>query len=297
MPRVPIGQIRSNKFQVRKYLDRAAVEALAAEIKELGYWGTLRARKQGAYYELVFGHRRLEALKLLKVKEVDLDVIDLSDDEMATQAVVENMQREGLTDTEKATGIKFLVDRFEASGIRQAAGYVGKLLGLSQERIYTFLRMDEFPAPTKRLIENKQITGAVAIEARSLGGDEMVRTAADKKLSQHTIQKIAQQLDAIKEPKIRAKVQKAVVAGKVLDADQVREREREVRRTDAARSGTKEPDDLHIVIRVWTKNIKEWTVKLDAVLPYLDYIEEDTEGAAQFKTASRELIEKLKGFL
>jgi ParB family transcriptional regulator, chromosome partitioning protein len=291
--KVLISSIRPNAFQVRKHVDREGVQALAHEIKELGYWGSLRARKQGNHYELCFGHRRLEALKLLKIKEVDLEVVDLSDDEMATQALVENLQREGLTDVEKAEGIKQLIERYEANGQKTGRQHVAALMGLSEPRIAELLSLSALTRQSKQFVARRQISGATAVRAMRIGGEEMIATAVKHALPQKTLQGIQQELLAISEPKIREQVTKAVVAGRLRDPESVRMRERQLR---AAKTGPV-PTDLRVMVRKWTKSMREWMELLDVALEYRDYMETDPEGAEKFKTAARELIDKLKGFL
>lgn len=292
--KVPISQIRPNPFQVRRHVDRERVQALADEIKALGYWGSLRARKKGSQYELCFGHRRLEALKLLKVKDVDLDVLDLSDDDMATQALVENLQREGLNDLEKAAGLKQLINIVDdARGEGQGTKAVSALVGLSTQRIYNLLSLLDMRSASKKLIAQKRISGTVAIEAQGFGGEEMVETAAQHQLPLHTLRNLRAEVEAIPESTIRDRVKKAVIAGKVRDPETVRQRARQAR---ASTSG-KAPTDLHIVIRQWTKTMEKWTTQLAEVLPYIDYVEEDATGAVAFKTATRALIDRLKHFL
>lgn len=295
--KVPIGKIEPNPFQVRKHYDRESIQALANEIKELGFWSALRARKHAGAYQLTFGHRRLEALKLLKYREVEIDVVDLSDDDMAIQALVENLQREGLTDIEKAEGIKALVERFDSNGKRQGQKKVAALMGITEGRLSQLLSLPGLTQRSKVLIEKRQVSGRTAIAARSFGGESMIETAAKHELSHHAIEKIQQQVSSINEPKIREQVRQAVVSGHVLDPESVRQHERKVRRQIAAKTGTKVPPDLRFVIRTWTKNIIEWNKKLDAVIPYRDYIDEDKETAAEFRAASRELIKKLEKFL
>src|SRR5713226_5680034 len=97
--RVRVKDIRPNPFQVRKTYDRQTIKALAQEIESVGLWaGALRGRRSEGTVQLCFGHRRFEAVKELSWKEVDVDIVELSDDEMATQSLVENLQREGLND-------------------------------------------------------------------------------------------------------------------------------------------------------------------------------------------------------
>lgn len=291
--KVSISQVRPNPFQVRKTVDRERIKALADEIKALGYWGSLRARKKGSQYELCFGHRRLEALKLLKVKEVDLEVVDLTDSQMATQGLVENMQREGLTDIEKAEGIKQLIKHLENDGEKHARRQVAEIMGLGEGRISQLLSLFELSQPSQRLIGRGEIGGVTALFAKRLGGDAMIETAATHKMPLHTINKISMELAAIPDPDIRDKVTKAVVAGKVRDAESVRTQERKLR----ARRDGPAPTDLRLIIRKWTGTIEEWNKKLDEVLPFMDYVEGDPKTATEFKAVVRELIDKLKRFL
>lgn len=291
--KVPITQIRPNAFQVRKHIDRERVQALADEIELLGYWGSLRARKQGSHYELCFGHRRLDALKLLKVKDVDLEVIDLSDDEMRAHALVENMQREGLTDIEKAEGAKQLTERFEKAGQKNAQQHVAKLMGIGESRLSQLLSLTSLTRQSKQFIATGTMSGATAMVARQIGGEEMIATTVKHAIPKQTLQKIQTELLAIPDEKIREKVKKAVVAGKVRDPESVRSRARQTR---AAQEGPV-PRDLRLIIRTWTKTMQDWAKQLDQAAEYIDYIEGDAEGAAAFKTATRELIEKLKRFL
>jgi ParB family chromosome partitioning protein len=291
--KIPINQIRPNPFQVRQHVDRERLQALANEIKALGYWGGLRARRQGSHYELCFGHRRLEALKLLKVKEVDLEVVNLSDDDMATQALVENLQREGLTDDEKGEGIKQLIERYEAKGHSDGLQHAGKLMGLSESRLYQLLSIQKLSPQAKRFVATRQLSGHAALKAKEIGGDAMIATAVKHALPDLTLRKIQTELASISEPTIRQKVTKAIVAGKVRDPESVRTRVRQLRAAETGQA----PSDLRLWIRKWTKSMRAWSQQLDQASEYIDYIEGDVEGAVKFKAATRELIDKLKRFL
>jgi ParB family chromosome partitioning protein len=295
--KVSISQIRPSPFQVRQHIDRERLQALADEIKELGYWGSLRARKQGSHYELCFGHRRLEALKLAKIKEVDLEVVTLSDDDMQTYALVENLQREGLNDDEKSRGIQTLIERFEANGEKHPRERVAKLMGLSESRLSVLLSLPGLTRQSRNFIATGKISGTTAVVAKRIGGDErgeeMIATAVKHALPKPTLEKIQRELIAIEEPDIRKKVTNAVIAGKLRDPESVRQRERQLRAETAGPSAK----DLRLLIREWTQRMESWQKQLAAAAEYLDYIEGDPTGAEKFKTAARELIDTLKRFL
>ena len=100
---VPVKDILPNPWQARKKMDRESIRALAEEIKASGLWpGSLRGRMKGSHVELCYGHRRLAALKVLGWDKAEVEVDELTDEEMALQSLAENFQREGLSDIEKA---------------------------------------------------------------------------------------------------------------------------------------------------------------------------------------------------
>ena len=102
---INIKDILPNPYQARKRMDKRAIRALADEIEASGLWpGSLRGRMRGSKVELCYGHRRLAALKHLGWDKVEVEIDELSDEEMALQSLAENFQREGLTDIEKAEG-------------------------------------------------------------------------------------------------------------------------------------------------------------------------------------------------
>src|SRR5262245_25535312 len=99
---VPLSDIVPNPFQSRSTFDEADVRSLADEIQAEGLWNTVfQARRNGhGKFELVYGHRRMAALRLLKYKTVPIEVVDLTDAQMALRSLEENLQRQGLTDLE-----------------------------------------------------------------------------------------------------------------------------------------------------------------------------------------------------
>ena len=107
---IELKNIKPNPFNARVDYDEKPINDLAKEIDKVGFWaGALRGRMQNGKIELCFGHRRLAALKKLGRKEVQIDVVELSDEDMAMQGLAENLQRQGLNDMEKAEGVKQLV--------------------------------------------------------------------------------------------------------------------------------------------------------------------------------------------
>src|SRR5207248_9368565 len=92
------------------------------------------ARRAGATYELVAGHRRLEAAKLLGWTEIAAVVRDETDDQAYILTLVENLQREDLTPKEEAAALEVLMrergwsTRQVGEAVKRSAMYVSRRL-------------------------------------------------------------------------------------------------------------------------------------------------------------------------
>src|SRR4030095_13734659 len=161
---VEVKKIVSNPFNARTSYDEQSIKELADEIKESGFWsGSLRGREKNGKVELCFGHRRLAALKLLRIPKVEVDIQSLSDDEMAMQGLAENLQRRGLNEIDKVDGIKRLAERFTQEQIAKMLGYE------SRDIIEKFIEIANFPEPVKKLIAQGRISGRAASVAMQFG--------------------------------------------------------------------------------------------------------------------------------
>jgi ParB/RepB/Spo0J family partition protein len=296
--KVKVSQIVPNPYQARKAFDPEGIKALAQEIKSVGLWqGALRARERNGRVELCFGHRRFEAIKSLGWKEVEVDLVELSDDEMATQSLIENLQREGLNDVEKSEGIVALVKRVKrASGEDdgRAIGNVSTKLGLSPSWTKELMRIADFEEPAKEAIRQGKIAGRTALEAYRIGGAKMIEVAAAKRLPVHTLTAIGQRINEISDEGVREKVRRSVLKGEVVLPDEIKSRARQL---TAHSQRDKVPPDLVIVITRWTAMIQDWNKQLDAVMPYREYIDSVPKVAENFRAAVRALIERLEKFL
>lgn len=88
--------IDPNPYQPRLDYDPTEVRALADSIKEYGLLQSIVVRHGEDRYTIVAGHTRLEAFKLLGRDTIPANIIDVSDIEMASLALIENVQRSDL---------------------------------------------------------------------------------------------------------------------------------------------------------------------------------------------------------
>ncbi len=289
---VPVKNIVPNPFQARKKMDREGVQALADEIRENGLWpGALRGRMKGDRLELCYGHRRLQAVKALGWKEVEVEVEELSDEEMAVQNLAENLQREGLTDLEKAQAIHLMIQRTTRSGVKETEAFarVSRLLGLSGGWIKDLLSLLDLEPAVQRAIRDKRIAGRTALEAHRLGGKEMVETAIAHKLPVHKISSIAQKIRRIPDEKVREEVKRDVIRGRVTGPEEVQEKARKLLkgRSPAA------PADLDRLVGDWSRRIRGWNGELDEIVLYRRFLNEPGR-ADVLRSEIRRLVARLQ---
>ncbi|MBR7149814.1 MAG: ParB/RepB/Spo0J family partition protein [Oscillospiraceae bacterium] len=123
---LPLSQIEPCAAQPRKYFDDAALDDLAASIREHGIIQPLTVRKLASgYYQIIAGERRWRAARLAGLREVPAVIIEADDRKAMELALIENLQREDLNPIEEAEGYKTLIETYRLTQ-EQAAESVGK---------------------------------------------------------------------------------------------------------------------------------------------------------------------------
>lgn len=133
---LPLGRIRPNPEQPRKYFDAAALAELAASIRERGLLQPVIVRREeDGGYLLLAGERRYRASHLAGLEAIPALV---RDDDPATVALLENLQREDLTPLEAALAISALIEekglthQDVAGLIHKSRPYVSNTLALTR---------------------------------------------------------------------------------------------------------------------------------------------------------------------
>jgi ParB/RepB/Spo0J family partition protein len=138
---IAVGLLDPNPFQPRTTFDQAALEDLAASIREHGVLQPLTVRQADDRYQIGAGERRWRAAQRAGLADVPCVVRTLSDEEMEVLALIENVQRADLDPLDEAHAYRRLMDRFGLS-LRDVAGRVAK----SHEHVARRLRLIADPA-------------------------------------------------------------------------------------------------------------------------------------------------------
>ncbi len=150
---IPLEAVSRNPYQPRKVFEEDELEGLARSIEEYGVLQPVVVRKRGHGYELIAGERRLRAAEKAGLKAIPALVRELSDEEVALQGLVENLQRRDLSFLEEAEGYRQLMEKF---GFTQ--GELARRLGKSQSAIANKLRLLNLPAEIREAISREIIS-------------------------------------------------------------------------------------------------------------------------------------------
>ena len=143
-----LEQMVAGIYQPRKRMDEGALYELAESIKSQGVMQPILVRKTAnGNYEIIAGERRFRAAKLAGLTEVPVLVRDVSDQNAAAMALIENMQREDLNPLEEAIGLQRLIKEFGLTH-EQAAQAVGR----SRSAASNLLRLLNLAEPVQTML-------------------------------------------------------------------------------------------------------------------------------------------------
>ena len=145
---VPVDHIDPNPLQPRVVFEAAALEELAASIREHGVLQPILVRPTGPnQYQIVAGERRWRASRLAGLRSVPALIEDIDDDTALEISIIENLQREDLTPLDEAAMYDRMIHEHGYS-IRRLAEKLGKDKGYLENR----LRLADAPPEIRELV-------------------------------------------------------------------------------------------------------------------------------------------------
>jgi ParB family chromosome partitioning protein len=228
--------------QPRKVFDQEKLEDLAESIRQVGLLQPLRVRPgEDGKYIIVNGERRWRACMLADVPEIPVVVRDSPADDLAFEMLVENLQREDLSDEEEAEAYRTLID--QRYSVRQIAARLGVSIG----RISKKVRVYEDDALAEPILRG-EMTGSQAEEL-------LVAPAALRAPLAQTVVEARKAGSVVPLTELRAAVREARDA---LDAGHAVEEVMESvsgRNTFRAQTAASAPANPHRTIDIAVKNL------------------------------------------
>ena len=172
---LPLREIEPDPEQPRKRFDDDALNQLADSITENGLLQPIavRPKKVGPGYIIIAGERRWRAARLAGLDEVPIIIKDVTDEQAAALALIENLQREDLDPIEVAEGCRQLIDKY---GLTQESA--AKKLGKSRSALANSLRLLNLPETVLELLKSGFLTTGHAKVVLGLPTPELQEQAA-----------------------------------------------------------------------------------------------------------------------
>lgn len=154
---IPIKDIQTNPYQPRQQFDLDKLEELAKSIGEHGIIQPLIVRPSSILgYELMAGERRLRASQLAGLDQVPVLIRNLTDQEMMSQAIIENLQRKDLSPIEEARAYQRLIDKGNTHEM------IAKTMGKSRPYISNSVRLLQLSNQVLEALDKELISQAHA---------------------------------------------------------------------------------------------------------------------------------------
>lgn len=160
-------EIVPSPYQPRTLFDDERLEELCQSIRTHGVIQPIVVRIRNNKYEIVAGERRFRAVQKLELPTIPVIVREMNDSQAASIALIENLQREGLTAIEEAVAYQKLM---ELHGLTQES--LAQRIGKSQSTIANKIRLLNLSEPVKQAMLERKISERHARALLGLDSEE-----------------------------------------------------------------------------------------------------------------------------
>lgn len=202
---LPLARIHPNRFQPRHAFSSESISELAQTLREEGLLQPIIVREDGEEYEIIAGERRFRAAQSLGWEKIPAIVNNLSDQQTASLALIENLQREDLNPIDEATAYENLM---ELNSLTQAQ--LAKDIGKSQSYVANKLRLLKLDPQIQEALASGAITARHGRALLALSSDQqkqaLEQILSDKLNVKQTEELVAKLLEGPAKPKEKRKV-------------------------------------------------------------------------------------------
>lgn len=155
---LPLSAVLPDESQHRKTFSSDSLAELAESISLHGILQPiLVAPPENGKYKIIAGERRYRAASMAGLTEVPVLVRDVSSQNAAEMALIENLQREDLNPMEEAGGYDMLIRTY---GLTQEEA--AKRLGKSRVAVANTLRLLALPPAAQSMVKNRTVSAGHA---------------------------------------------------------------------------------------------------------------------------------------
>lgn len=139
---IETSRIVEDEDQPRKHYDTESLQGLADSIKQHGVLQpiTVKPLANVNMYMIITGERRWRAAQIANLEEMPCIIRDVEPDEVLTQQLIENLQREDLQPLEKARALNIVKTKLDSTNRE-----IASRLGISERTVGHLLDLLELP--------------------------------------------------------------------------------------------------------------------------------------------------------
>ncbi len=175
---IEISKIQSFRAHPFKVLDDDKMQELIDSISVNGILTPVLVRPLGMdTYEMISGHRRMHAAKIVGLTKIPTIIREMTDDEAVINMVDANVQREELLPSEKAFAYRMKLDAMKRQAGRPGKNSVSqnetnlrsdeilaKEIGTSRNQIQRYIRLTELIPELLDMVDRKKLQFTVAVD-------------------------------------------------------------------------------------------------------------------------------------
>ena len=175
---IEISKIQPFRAHPFKVLDDDKMQELIDSISVNGILTPVLVRPLGMdTYEMISGHRRMHAAKIVGLTKIPTIIREMTDDEAVINMVDANVQREELLPSEKAFAYRMKLDAMKRQAGRPGKNNVSqnetnlrsdeilaKEIGTSRNQIQRYIRLTELIPELLDMVDRKKLQFTVAVD-------------------------------------------------------------------------------------------------------------------------------------
>src|SRR5215204_5114484 len=176
--RLPLHIIKPAQVQTRIYASlsqQESIDELSRSIKKHGLLQPIIVRPINQGFEIVAGHRRFQACKILRWKTIPAMVKDVSDKDAFEIQLVENIQRNTLDPIEEAQAFKLYVRDYGWGGTT----YLAETIMKSEQYVSSRIQLLRLPQNVIDKVKSGELKVSHAFELLGLEGRSLENMSDD----------------------------------------------------------------------------------------------------------------------
>lgn len=201
---IELDKIVPNRYQPRREFSDDSIKELAETLDKDGLLQPIVVREDGEdHYEIIAGERRYRAAKSLNWETIPAIVNNMNDDQAASLALIENLQREDLNPIDEA---KAYTNLMKLNDLTQTA--LAKDMGKSQSYVANKLRLLKLDDDVQKALVEGKITarhGRALLNLSDGDQERVLKEIEEKGLNVKQTEEIAKDVDAYFNPKPKEK--------------------------------------------------------------------------------------------